>query len=108
MKEIMEVAKYIRKEMKLADEFAYEANKHKEQYPDMAQHYFNAANDHLAVADELHLGAVRLIDMAKRTEPNSSHEMIRMWGVEHEMMLDEKESRRDKLPKTATNRTGIL
>ena len=35
MREIMEVAKYIRKEMRMADEFAYEANKHREQYPDM-------------------------------------------------------------------------
>ena len=30
MKEIMEVARYIRKELKTADEYAYEANKHKE------------------------------------------------------------------------------
>lgn len=91
MREIMEVAKYIRKEMKMADEFAYEANKHKEQYPDMAQHYFRAANEHIAIADNLHQGALRLIDIAKRTEPAPSHEMIRMWGFEHEMMLDEKE-----------------
>lgn len=91
MREIMEVAKYIRKEMKIADEFAYEANKHKEQYPDMAHHYFKAANDHLAIADDLHAGAVRLIDTAKRTEPMPSNEMIRMWGFEHEMMIDEKE-----------------
>lgn len=91
MKEIMEVAKYIRKEMKIADEFAYEANKHKEQYPDMAQYYYRAANDHIAIADTLHQGAIRLIDTAKRTEPAPSHEMLRMWGFEHEMMLDEKE-----------------
>lgn len=91
MKEIMEVAKYIRKEMRMADEFAYEANKHREQYPDMAQHYYKVANDHLAAADELHNGALRLIDVAKRTEPTPSHEMIRMWGFEHDMMLEEKD-----------------
>ena len=91
MKEIMEVAKFIRKEMKTADEFAYEANKHREQYPDMAQHYYKAANEHLAIADDLHMGATRLIDIAKRTEPTPSHEMMRMWGFEHEMMMDEKD-----------------
>ena len=91
MKEIMEVAKYIRKEMKMADEYAYEANKHKEQYPEMAQHYYKAANDHLEVADELHQGALRLIDTAKRHEPAPSHEMIRMWGFEHDLMLEEKD-----------------
>lgn len=91
MKEIMEVAKYIRKELKMADEFAYEANKHKEQYHEMAQHYYKAANEHLDIADELHNGAVRLIETAKHTEPTPSHEMLRMWGFEHEMMLDEKD-----------------
>lgn len=91
MKEIMEVARFIRKEMKTADEFAYEANKHREQYPDMAQHYYKAATEHLAIADDLHMGATRLIDIAKRTEPTPSHEMMRMWGFEHEMMMDEKE-----------------
>lgn len=91
MREIMEVAKYIRKEMKMADEYAYEANKHKEQYPEMAQHYYKAANDHLAAADDLHQGALRLIDIAKRTEPTPSHEMIRMWGFEHDLMLEEKD-----------------
>ena len=91
MKEIMEVARYIRKELKMADEFAYEANKHKEQYPEMAEHYYTAANEHLSIADELHNGAVRLIETARRTEPTPSHEMLRMWGFEHEMMLDEKD-----------------
>ena len=29
--------------------YAYEANKHKEQYPEMAQHYYRAAQEHLAL-----------------------------------------------------------
>lgn len=91
MREIMEVAKYIRKELKMADEYAYEANKHKEEFPDMAQHYARAAQQHLDMTDELHRGAVRLIEMAKHTEPAPPAEMIRMWGFEHEMMLEEKE-----------------
>lgn len=91
MREIMEVAKYIRKELKMADEYAYEANKHKEQYPEMAQHYAKVAQEHLEMTDRLHHGAIGLIEMAKRTEPEPPAEMIRMWGFEHEMMLDEKE-----------------
>lgn len=91
MREIMEVAKYIRKELKFADEFAYEANKHKEQYPDMAQHYYRVANEHLSMADELHQGAVRLIEMHRRAEGEPPAEMLRMWSFEHEMMVDEKE-----------------
>lgn len=91
MREIMEVAKYIRKELKMADEFAYEANKHKEQFPDMANHYYRVATEHLNMCDMLHQGAVRLIDTAKRTEPAPPHEMLKMWEFEHEMMLDEKD-----------------
>ena len=67
MREIMEVAKFIRKEVARADMYAYEAVKHKEQYPDLAQHYYKAAQDHLAIADSLHTGAVRMIDMTKRS-----------------------------------------
>jgi hypothetical protein len=91
MREIMEVAKYIRKELKLADEFAYEANKHREQYPDMAQHYYRVANEHLNMCDELHNGAVRLIENHRRTDGEPPAEMLRMWSFEHEMMMDEKE-----------------
>lgn len=36
MTEIAEVAKYIRKELKYAEQYAYEAAKHKEQYPELA------------------------------------------------------------------------
>lgn len=91
MREIMEVAKYIRKELKMADEYAYEALKHKEEYPDMSQHYARAAQEHLDMTEELHHGAVRLIEMAKRTEPAPTGEILRMWNFEHEMMLDEKD-----------------
>lgn len=91
MKEIMEVAKYIRRELKFADEYAYEANKHKEQYPEMAQHYYRVAQEHLNMVDELHNGALRLIDHARKDGEEPSEMMLRMWGFEHEMMLDEKE-----------------
>lgn len=91
MREIMEVSKYIRKELKHADEYAYEANKHKEQYPEMSRHYLQAAQEHLATAETLHAGAVRLIDMAKRSGMDPSDEMRKMWNFEHEMMLDEKD-----------------
>ena len=91
MREIMEVAKYIRKELKFADEYAYEANKHRDQYPDMSQHYYRADQEHLSTADTLHAGAVRLIDNAKRTGADPTDEMKKMWNFEHQMMIDEKD-----------------
>lgn len=91
MKEIMEVAKYIRKEVDRADMYAYEANKHKEQYPDMAQHYYKAAQEHLSIADDLHNGAVRLIESTRRSGAQPSEEMMKMWAFEHEMLIDSKD-----------------
>lgn len=92
MREIMEVAKFIRKEVARADMYAYEAVKHKEQYPDLAQHYYKAAQDHLAIADSLHAGAVRMIDMTKRSGANPPEAMLRMWEFEHEMQIEEKDA----------------
>ena len=97
MREIMEVAKYIRKELDKADMYAYEAVKHREQYPELAQHYYHAAQEHLNIADELHNGAVRLIDQAKRNGADPTDEMRRMWNFEHEMMIDAKEAIQRKM-----------
>ena len=90
MTEIMEVAKYIRKEIQRADDYAYEANKHKMEFPEMAQHYYKAAQEHLTISDTLHAGALKLIENAKRSGAIPSDAMKRVWEFEHEMMMDEK------------------
>lgn len=92
MREIMEVAKFIRKEVQRADMYAYEAVKHKEQFPDLAQHYYKAAQDHLNIADNLHTGAERLIEISTRNGAQPSEMMKRMWEFEHEMQIEEKEA----------------
>lgn len=91
MREIMEVAKFIRKEVDRADMYAYEANKHKTEFPDMAQHYYKASLEHLTIADDLHSGAVRLIESARRGGAEPPEEMLKMWQFEHEMLIDAKE-----------------
>ena len=91
MMEIAEVAKYIRKELKAADQYAYEACKHKEQYPDLAQKYYRAAQEHLALAEDLHSGAARLIDEAKRTGHDANDTMRAVWAYEHDMMIEDKD-----------------
>lgn len=90
MREIMELAKRIRKELDRADMYAYEANKHKEQWPDLAQHYYKAANEHIAIADDLHVAAVRLIENTKRSGVEPPAAMLKTWEFEHEMMIDDK------------------
>lgn len=90
MREIMEVAGYIRKELRRAEDYAYEANKHKHQYPDMAQYYAKAAQEHLNTADMLHMGATKMIDNAKKMGAEPTEEMRKVWGYEHDMMVEEK------------------
>lgn len=90
MKEIMEVSKYIRKELKRAGEYAHEANKHKYEYPDMANQYYRAANEHLTIVDDLHNGAIKLIESAKRGGATPTEAMRGMWEFEHSMLIEEK------------------
>ena len=90
MREIMEVSKYIRKELKRAEEYAYEANKHKHEYPDMAAQYYRAAHEHLEIVDDLHLGVIKLIEAAKRGGAVPTEAMRKMWDFEHDMLIEEK------------------
>lgn len=90
MREIMEVSKYIRKELKRAGEYAHEANKHKTEYPELANQYYRAANEHLTIVDDLHGGAVKLIEASKRSGAMPTEAMKRMWELEHEMLIEEK------------------
>ena len=53
--------------------------------------------EHMALADDLHAGAVRLIDTAKAREADEKDTMQRIWGYEHEMLIDEKECIQRKL-----------
>lgn len=97
MMEIAEIAKYIRKEMKVADTYAYEAYKHRDQYPELAQKYYKAAVEHMEIADDLHAGAVRMIDDYKRSGHESPEIMRAVWSHEHDMMMDDRECVQRKL-----------
>lgn len=91
MDEIMEVAKYIRQEMRTADQYAYEALKHREQYPELAQKYYRAAQEHVELADELHDGVSRMVDDAKRHDRKDAPELRSLLEYEHGIMMDDRE-----------------
>lgn len=89
--EIYEICRDVRHELKKADMYAYEAAKHKVEYPDLAQRYYRAATTHMETADELMLGAERMVDEAKRRNmPGVEHEHEKL-AWEREMMMDDKE-----------------
>lgn len=97
MTEMMEIVKYIRKELASADAYAYEAVKHKTQYPELANHYARIAQEHVSIADQLHQGGQRFVDEAKRSGHADADHMRRIWDFETEMAMDQRDCIRRKM-----------
>jgi hypothetical protein len=97
MHELMEVAKYMRKELECADMYAYEANKHKDELPEMAQHYYKAALEHMVIADTLREGVYRMLDAKKRMGHEDLDDAKKVWAFEVEMDMDKRECVQRKL-----------
>lgn len=91
MHEMMEIVKYIRKELEAASMYAYEALKHKTQYPELAHHYSRVAQEHMSNADMLHQGGTRMIDEARRTNHEDAEHMRSLWTFETEMAMEMRE-----------------
>lgn len=91
MTELQEVCRDIRKELQAADMYAYEAAKHQDQYADLAAKYYQAAKQHMGVADELMAGAERMVEDARRRGREGADQSGIMIAWEREMMLAEKE-----------------
>ena len=91
MNELMELAKYIRKELSSADMYAYEAVKHKTQFPELAHHYSRVSQEHVSIADQLHQGGQRLVDDAKRSVHADAEHMRSIWAFETEMAMEQRE-----------------
>lgn len=97
MHELMEIARYMRDELETADMYAYEANKHKSELPDMAHHYYKAALEHMVCADTLREGASRMIDEHRRNGHADHEHMATIWAFETEMAMHRRECIQKKL-----------
>lgn len=89
MREIKEVVRDIKCELKHAYKFAEEANKHKMEYPTLADAYYKIANDNLSHMDILHKEIVALIDKVKKSGREIPRGMMDVWEFEHEEMIEE-------------------
>lgn len=87
MKEIKELACDIMDELNKADEYAREAVKHKDQYPELSQDYYRIASDDLEHVDKLHKEAVAMIDKAQRSGAEIPKAMTEIWNWFHELMI---------------------
>lgn len=89
MKELKEVIMDMHEKLECAEEYAKEAVKHREQYPELAAVYYRISADDLAHMDMLHKQAVEMIDKKKREGREVPAPMQAVWDWEHEKMMDE-------------------
>ena len=88
MKEIKEVAKRIRCELRAAEWYADEALKDREMYPKLAKHYHDMAADNLKRVDELHTAVAEMIDEVQKSGKVIPQGMLDVWNFEHEMLME--------------------
>ena len=80
MMEFKELLMDIRKELRCADDYAKEAHKHKDEYPELSAVYHRIANDKLAHADLLATQAKRIAE---------HHKMTDLWEIEWWMIRND-------------------
>lgn len=89
MKEIKEVVKRIRCELKAAEWYASEAMKDEAMYPVLAQHYHRMAVDNMQRVEDLHSAVAEMIDEVKRSGRQIPQGMLDVWEFEHEMLVEQ-------------------
>lgn len=97
MHELMEIARFLRKEMDMAESYAYEAAKHKAEMPELAHHYYKGALEHLVIADMIREGGHRMVDEHRRMEHEDHAKMHDVWAFECEMAAMQRECVQRKL-----------
>ena len=91
MKEIKEVVRQIRKELKAAEWYAGEAVRDKSMYPRLSQHYHSMAQDNLKRVDDLHTAVAEMIEEVKKSGKQIPQGMLDVWEFEHEMLIEQAE-----------------
>lgn len=77
MMEMKELLMDVRKELRCADKYAKEANKHRSEYPELSDVYHRVATDKLTHADMLGKQAKTMAE---------KHGMTALWDVESYMI----------------------
>lgn len=88
MKEMKELARQIRDELDVAEEYAKCAVKLKTDSPTDSAAYTELARDELDHADKLHKMAVRAIEKQKEAGTSVPSAMQAVWDWEHENLVD--------------------
>lgn len=87
MKEFKEVLSYADEALECAEEYANEAAKHKEQYPDLAALYYRCAADCHTHAEQLSTHAWRMVEECEKKNPEHASWMRHVWEYAREMRM---------------------
>lgn len=97
MLELKEIICDIKEELGSAEDYAYEAMKHREQYPSLAKLYHRIAEEKMGRVDDLHREVVAMIDKKRQSGVEVPAAMTAIWDFEHGLMMDEAAEIRHKL-----------
>lgn len=89
MKEIKEIAGFIRDELESAEEFAWEAAKHKAEKPEISSVYQRMATSKMENAEVLYKHGNNMLEEMKRRGDPDMHACHAIWEFAHEGMLKE-------------------
>lgn len=88
MKELKKIARQLRDELEVAEEYAQCAATLKETRPSDASSYAEMAKDELDHAETLHKMAVKAIEKQRVAGEEAQPAMQAVWDWEHEQMID--------------------
>lgn len=90
MKIIAELSHYIRDELEGVKEYANMAVKYKAEYPELAEMFYNMANNENTHIKGVHVWLVKFIDKTKKESMRPIPQgMLDVWAWEHHKMISE-------------------
>lgn len=90
MKVIAELSRYIKDELSGVKEYAKMAMEYKTEYPELAEMFYNMANNENTHVKNIHTWLVKFVDKTKKegTRPIPQG-MLDVWAWEHRRMIEE-------------------
>lgn len=87
MKEFKEVLSYMNEALDCAEEYAGEAAKHREQYPELASLYFRCAVDYHTHAELLCKHALAMVEECEQKHSEHAPWMRHVWEYARELRM---------------------
>lgn len=90
MKVVAELSRYIKDELSGVKEYAKMAMEYKTEYPELAEMFYNMANNENTHVKNIHTWLVKFVDKTKKEGMRPIPQgMLDVWAWEHRRMIEE-------------------